>query len=168
MTVFQMAQSLQQRGTLPGVQVTKLAMTSASSWGERDLSNLRSRSVPTFDAAWDLSGPLTLAVALEGELNTKLRADTDHTDRSARIVVFGDSDFANNQLLSMQGNADLFLNAAAWAVDEGTQISIRPKERGYRPITLSVNEGQWIKMLSMVFIPGLPVLVGLIVWWRRR
>ena len=68
----------------------------------------------------------------------------------------------------MQGNADLILNAAAWAVDEGTQISIRPKERGYRPITLSVNEGQWIKMLSMVFIPGLPVLVGLIVWWRRR
>jgi ABC-type uncharacterized transport system involved in gliding motility auxiliary subunit len=168
MTVFQIAQSLGQRGTVPGVTHTKLAMTSRTSWGETDLSSLKSRSVPSFDPATDLQGPLTLAVALEGELNTKLRAKTDHSNRSARIVVFGDSDFANNQLLSMQGNADLFLNAVSWAVDEGSRISIRPKTRGYRPLTLSVSEGQWIKLFSMLFIPGVPVILGLLVWWRRR
>ena len=168
MTVFQIAQSLGQRGTLPGVQHTKLAMTSTSSWGESDLSSMQNRSVPEFDAATDSRGPLTLVAALEGELNSGRREDTDHSNRDARIVVFGDSDFANNQLLSMQGNADLFLNAVNWALDEGTRISIRPKERGYRPLTLSVSEGQWIKILSLVVIPGVPVLVGLLVWWRRR
>ena len=68
----------------------------------------------------------------------------------------------------MQGNADLFLNAVSWAVDEGARISIRPKTRGYRPLTLSVSEGQWIKLFSMLFIPGVPVILGLLVWWRRR
>jgi ABC-type uncharacterized transport system involved in gliding motility auxiliary subunit len=168
MTVFQIAQSLGQRGTIPGVSHTRLAMTSASSWGETDLSILRSRAVPEYDSATDLSGPLALAVALEGELNAKRRDDGDHSNRIARIVVFGDSDFANNQLLSMQGNADLFLNAVGWALDEGARISIRPKERGYRPLTLSEREGQWIKLLSMMFIPGVPVILGLLVWWRRR
>ena len=168
MTVFQIAQSLGQRGTVPGIIRTNLAMTSRSSWGEMDLSSLQSGSIPTFDAATDLQGPLTLAVALEGELNPKLRAQGDNSNRSARIVIFGDSDFANNQLLSMQGNADLFLNAVNWAIDEGVRISIRTKERGYRPLTLSVSQGQWIKLFSLVFIPGVPVIIGLLVWWRRR
>lgn len=168
MTVFQIAQSIGQRGTVPGLEHTKLALTSASSWGERDLNSLRTRARPTFDSATDLRGPLALAVAIEGELNPKLREKSDHSNRDTRLVVFGDSDFANNQLLSMQGNADLFLNAVSWALDEGSRISIRPKERGYRPLTLSESEGQWIKVLSMVVIPGVPVLLGLLVWWRRR
>ena len=168
MTVFQIAQSLGQRGTVPGVTHTKLALTSNSSWGETDLTSLQSRSIPTYDSATDLKGPLTLAVALEGELNPKLRAKTDHSDRSARLVIFGDSDFANNQLLSMQGNSDLFLNAVNWTLDEGARISIRAKERGYRPLTLSVSEGHWIKLMSLLFIPGVPVVLGLLVWWRRR
>jgi ABC-type uncharacterized transport system involved in gliding motility auxiliary subunit len=168
MTVFQIAQSIGQRGTLPGVKNTKLAMTSTSSWGDQDLSSLRSSGKPEFDALMDREGPLALAVALEGELNAKLRDDTDHSNRDARIVIFGDSDFANNQLLSMQGNADLFLNAASWALAEGTKISIRPKERGYRPLTLSVSQSQWIKFLSLMFIPGIPVVLGMLVWWRRR
>jgi ABC-type uncharacterized transport system involved in gliding motility auxiliary subunit len=168
MTVFQIAQSLSQRGTLPGVKHTKLAISSSSSWGDADLQGLTSSQPPAFDPATDLRGPLTLAIAIEGELNPKLRESTDHTNRDSRLVVFGDSDFANNQLLSMQGNADLFLNAVSWALDEGAKISIRPKERGYRPLTLSASEGQWIKILSLLIIPGVPVLIGLLVWWRRR
>ncbi|HAA74081.1 TPA: hypothetical protein DCE37_03040 [Candidatus Latescibacteria bacterium] len=168
MTVFQFAQSLGRRGTVPNMKHTKLAMTTSSSWGETDLSILGKPGKPEYDPATDTTGPLTLAVALEGELNTRLREKTDHSNRNARIVIFGDSDFANNQLLSMQGNADLFLNAVSWALDEGARISIRPKERGYRPITLSVDEGQWIKLLSLVFIPGIPVILGLLVWYRRR
>jgi ABC-type uncharacterized transport system involved in gliding motility auxiliary subunit len=168
MTVFQIAQSLGQRGTLPGVKHTKLATTSSSSWGDADLQGLTSSQPPAFNPETDLRGPLTLAIAIEGELKPKLRESSDHSIRDARLVVFGDSDFANNQLLSMQGNADLFLNAVSWALDEGAKISIRPKERGYRPLTLSASEGHWIKILSLLIIPGVPVLIGLLVWWRRR
>lgn len=168
MTVFQIAQSIGQRGTVPGVSHTRLALTSRSSWGETDLSSLQTRKEPAFDPATDLRGPLALAVAIEGELNPRLREKADHSNRDARIVVFGDSDFANNQLLSMQGNADLFMNAVSWALDEGARISIRAKERGYRPLTLSESEASWIKILSLVVIPGIPVVLGLLVWWRRR
>ncbi len=169
MTVYQIAQSMRPRGTLPGVTYTPLARTSPASWGEADLSWLTDGSErPSFDPARDHRGPLTLAAALQGELNIRLRERGDHSNREARIVVFGDSDFVNNQLLHVQGNADLFLNAVSWLLEEGQMISIRPKQRGFRPITLTQSEGQWIKWLSMVGVPGVPVVLGLLVWWRRR
>ena len=45
-----------------------------------------------------------------------------------RVVAVGDSDFASNALLGIQGNQDFFLNAVAWLAEDADIISIRPKE----------------------------------------
>jgi ABC-type uncharacterized transport system involved in gliding motility auxiliary subunit len=164
MTVYPVAQSVRAGGTLPGVTFTPLAMTSPASWGETDFSERPAR----FDPSRDHPGPHALAAAVEGELNIRLRGRDDHSNRKARIVVFGDSDFANNQMLSVQGNADLFMNAVSWLLEEDQMITIRAKERGFRPVSLTQQEGEWIKWLSTVLVPGVPVLAGLLVWWRRR
>ena len=45
-----------------------------------------------------------------------------------RVVVVGDSDFASNGVLGIQGNRDLFMNMVGWLSQQENLISIRPKE----------------------------------------
>ena len=42
-----------------------------------------------------------------------------HLIRAARLVVFGDSEFANNNLFPVQGNGNLFLNTVSWLAEGG-------------------------------------------------
>jgi hypothetical protein len=44
-----------------------------------------------------------------------------------KVVVFGDSDFASNQLVDQLTNKDLLLNTIAWMVGEGDQLAVRAK-----------------------------------------
>src|SRR5262249_10920358 len=52
----------------------------------------------------------------------------DASTREARVVVFGDSDFATNTLLAVQANQDLFLNTVAWLAQDPDLISIHARE----------------------------------------
>jgi len=167
-TVFLIARTIQAAGTVPGVDVTELAMTSAASWGEVDLSTLNSGKQPRFDEGKDARGPLSLAMAVTAPPRTREVQDRPGSRAKTQLVVFGDSDFANNQLISEAGNADLLLNAVSWLVEEGRLIAIRPKERGYRPVRLTEGEGTRLKWLSLLIIPAIPVVAGVLVWWRRR
>ena len=45
----------------------------------------------------------------------------------ARIVAFGDSDFASNRHLRTLYNLDLVLNAIHWALEREPDITLRPK-----------------------------------------
>lgn len=38
--------------------------------------------------------------------------------KSAKLVVFGDVDFASNAYLNLSGNSDLFLNTVSWLAEE--------------------------------------------------
>ena len=44
------------------------------------------------------------------------------------MVVIGDSDFAANSVLGVQGNRDLFLNTVNWLAQQENLIAIRPRE----------------------------------------
>jgi hypothetical protein len=46
------------------------------------------------------------------------------------VVAIGDSDFAANSVLGIQGNRDLFLNALNWVAQNENLIAIRPREAG--------------------------------------
>ena len=46
---------------------------------------------------------------------------------TARLVVFGNAGFANNQFIGQYFNRDLLLNTVSWLVGEEELISIRPR-----------------------------------------
>ena len=54
--------------------------------------------------------------------------------------MFGDSDFAANALLGIQGNRDLFMNTVGWLSQQENLISIRPKEADDRRLTLTATQ----------------------------
>ncbi len=144
-----------------GFNVLALAKTSPSSWAEADY---KSETVK-FDKDKDTMGPVSVAVTAEVTLGKK---EGDEKARTARMVVFGDSDFACNQFLPLSGNRDLFLNTVNWLAKEEDLISIRPREQESSPISLSRREGVNIFIISVVLYPIALLAIGLIVWYRRR
>jgi ABC-type uncharacterized transport system involved in gliding motility auxiliary subunit len=110
-----------------------------------------------FDSKTDKSGPLTLGVAAN-------RNDEKH----GRVVVIGDSDFAANQAISQASNGDLFYNTINWLSADENLISIRPKSATNRHVSLTESQAVGLKWLDLFFLPGIVILSGIYVWWKRR
>jgi ABC-type uncharacterized transport system involved in gliding motility auxiliary subunit len=83
-------------------------------------------------------------------------------------VVVGDSDFAANAMIGIQGNADMFVNMTNWLTRQEDLIAIRPRGEGDQRITLTVVQLRALGWFSVVVVPAIVVLSGLRVWWRRR
>lgn len=98
-------------------------------------------------------------------------ADAEQADDGpveARLAVFGDSDFAANGTLGIQGNRDLALNAVNWLTEQENLIAIRPREPEDRRITLTADQQFRVQVASLLLIPGLIFGAGVLTWWRRR
>ena len=86
----------------------------------------------------------------------------------AKFVIFGDSDFVKNFFYSSDDNRDLFLNAVNWLAEDYELISIRPKRFPFRRLVINTSEADVIKWSSWFLPPSVMVILGTIVWWRRR
>jgi len=156
------------------VETIRLALTGESSWAETDLDTLRKGSA-SFDKNEDMRGPIPVAVVSTVEIDKEKKKENKNKEEGdklasihARIVVFGDSDFASNGYLNLSGNRDLFLNTLSWLAEEEDLISIRPKKRENAPVVLSYTQGRIIFWSSVVLLPGVVLVIGVIVFRRRR
>lgn len=104
------------------------------------------------------AGPLSLGVA----------ASRQSGDKSARLVVIGNSSFAEDQWLGLQRNGDLFFNTIDWLAQDENLISIRPKPPTARRITLTESQMVGLRWFELLFLPGFVILVGVSIWWKRR
>ena len=68
-------------------------------------------------------------------------ADADAPKPETRLVVVGDSDFARNRAIGIQGNREIFLNMANWLAQQEDLIAIRPADPANRPITMTAESG---------------------------
>jgi ABC-type uncharacterized transport system involved in gliding motility auxiliary subunit len=108
----------------------------------------------------NIKGPLLIAAA--GTYNT------GKENSQGRFVVVGSSSWAANSFIGFNGNRDLALNAINWLASDEDLISIRPKDREDRRITLTQNQMRWIKISSQFLLPLIVIVGGVSVWWRRR
>lgn len=105
-------------------------------------------------------GPLTLAAA--GSYRT------GKENEQGRFVVVGSSDWVANGFLPFNGNRDLAMNAVNWLASDEELISIRPKDRDDRRITMTRSQLNWLGITSLGVLPLGIVVAGVWVWWRRR
>ena len=151
-TFFPLARSL--KGESKGeITVTNLLMTSEASFGETDLKGDKAE----FTEGKDTKGPLTLGVAASKKVGAK----------EARLVVFGDSDFATTPYQRQSANGDLFVNAVNWLAQEEDLISIRPKSQTNRDVQLSAIEQNILFWLTLILPLGV-IGAGIQIWWKRR
>src|SRR6185369_3965590 len=85
-----------------------------------------------------------------------------------RIVVIGDSDFASNAAVGIQGNSDLFVNINNWLAQQEDLISIHPRDEGDRRISLTADQQRRLAWMSLLLLPGLVLGSGVWAWSRRR
>ena len=105
-------------------------------------------------------GPLTIAVA--GSYRT------GKENSEGRFVVVGSSMWAANSFISFNGNRDLAMNTINWLASDEDLISIRPKYRDDRRITMTRSQLNWVGITSLGLLPLGIVIAGVTVWWRRR
>jgi gliding motility-associatede transport system auxiliary component len=141
------------------ISYLSLVQTSDQSWGAADLQAVANGfSTGRFPAlgAKDAKGPLTVAVQAE------------NSQTKARLIVFGCSSFAINAMSRQPGNLDLFLNAANWLAEQESQITIRAKPFETRQLIPSVRMTIQVLGISVILMPLAVLVVGAIVWWKRR
>ena len=108
----------------------------------------------------NIKGPLLIAAA--GTYNT------GKENSQGRFVVIGSSTWAANSFINFNGNRDLALNAINWLASDEDLISIRPKDREDRRITLTKSQMNALTISSQILLPLLVIVGGVSVWWRRR
>ena len=178
MSIFPVVRSVRVAKELPeGISAQALVSTSQQSWAETDLKALQ-EGRSTFDADSDRQGPVsiaavaTMAVQKQGDEASKTTSGADQPPAlsgPARLVVFGDSEFANNNFFTLQGNGDLFLNTVSWLAEEEDLIAIRPREGGGSgPVVLTAAQQPLIFWLPVIVLPLAVFAVGAMVFTTRR
>jgi ABC-type uncharacterized transport system involved in gliding motility auxiliary subunit len=145
--------------------------TSPRSWAETDIKGLVANGQVALDEAkGDKKGPVSIAGAVSAAVTAPdaKAADANAPKPETRVAVIGDSDFAANSGLGIQGNRDLFMNIVGWLSQQENLISIRPKEADDRRITLTATQQSNIIWLSLLIIPACIFGTGVYTWWRRR
>lgn len=155
-TFFPIVRSLEYTTTAPNLSTTMLVETGGQAWGETNIASLNDPAGPTPDAG-DATGPLVVGVAVE------------NTQTKARVVVFGDLDFASDIVANEFANSSLFVNSINWATRDDTLIKLTqrtPPPRSLRVI--DALTGNMILFVTVLALPALVLIAGGIVWFRRR
>jgi ABC-type uncharacterized transport system involved in gliding motility auxiliary subunit len=162
-TIFPTARSITADTTASQAFILDMVLTSQQSWAETDLEALSSTDQTSEgpqiqpDEGVDLIGPVTIAAVV------------DDSTSQARLVVFGDSQFASDAFFDQYGNGDLFVNSIDWAAEQEELINLTPKDDVSR---LLVPPGRYtmnLVLLGSVFIlPGSILVAGIVVWIQRR
>jgi len=172
LTAFPLARSVTViNGGVNGHSAQTIVETSPRSWAESDIKGLLTTGQVTLDESkGDKKGPVSIAGAVNASPATAAtpKPGDDAPKPETRVVVFGDSDFAANATLSIQGNRDLFMNIVGWLSQQENLISIRPKEADDRRLTMTSAQQTNIMWLALLIIPGAIFGSGFYSWWRRR
>ncbi len=131
--------------------VTKLLNTSEKSYGK---VNLKSENQAKEEG--DLEGPLCIC------------AISEHNEKKGKILVVGS---AESQSLVEEGsflNGDFYLNAVSYLTGGKTDTGIRAKKISPETMVMTAQEKIIINIVLQYVVPILIILIGLVVWLKRR
>jgi len=167
-TFFPLARSVRfDKAKEKDLDYRSLLQTGPSSWATTDLIQ---QGQYQFDPKRDEKGPIVLAavVTVKGADSEKSESEAEKKTKKARLIVFGDSDFASNVYFKSVGNGDLFLNAVSWLARYPELISIRPKEAKAGTLLLTSTQGKVLFYLPVVVLPLILLVAGVSIWQRRK
>lgn len=146
-----------------GFQVQKLFVTTKTGGSQTDHYNVMPDQ--RINVSQDQLGEKIVAVSLMGSM-----AEDHSTEKKARMIVIGDSDFLTGQFAeNSPGNIIFGLNAIDWLTQEELLAGIRTKSIGPGRLLFSnITQVGILKYSNFLFIIAVPGTVGLIHLLRRR
>ncbi len=85
-----------------------------------------------------------------------------------RIAIIGSGGFATNEYLNYLGNQRLITNTINWLLEEEARLDLEPVTYELPVINLTNRQLRNTFIISSLLIPGLFVIAGFFVWFRRR
>ena len=194
LTAYPLARSVSAASGRPDGRVAQpFIETGPRSWQETDIDSLATGQVELDEEAGDRPGPVAIGMAVSAPAPMPADAgdggngaEDDEADGAAaddepgsddgddpappetRLAVIGDSDFASNAVVGIQGNRDLFLNTVNWLARQENLISIRAREPEDRRLTLTAGAQRRVFWLSVLLLPAAILGVGVYTWLSRR
>lgn len=136
-----------------------LAMTPEIYWGEKDYRS----DTASFDEGRDTAGPLTLAAAID----TGRVEGGEVALQGTKIVAIGGGSFLINQLIG-GAQLDFFLNAFNWLLGKESSLGIAPKAPQEFRVALDDGQKQKLAGIVLIAIPLAGMVLGVLIWLRRR
>lgn len=159
-TLYAEVRSVKPLASNPDLKAVTLVQTSSLGWGETNMLDETFR----YDEGRDMKGPIPFAVAVEANAEKA----GDKPIKNVRLVVMGDSDFIDNAQITNLSNANFFLNIVNWLTSRERLIAIGPKMPEQTRVRLNAAQMNNIFWFSVVILPVLGLVLGVVVWWRRR
>jgi ABC-2 type transport system permease protein len=105
-------------------------------------------------------GPFVLAAAVE-------KAGPSD-EKAARSVVVGNALFVTEQFFHVLGNSSFFVSSVNWAVGDDQAVAIPPKPPVVNRVEMNEPTARFIALLSVFVLPAAVLIIGGVVWWKRR
>jgi ABC-type uncharacterized transport system involved in gliding motility auxiliary subunit len=143
-----------------------LAWTTPDAWM---VQNYDPSKTPTFDAATETAQVWTIGVFITpSEILDSQGKSTGTYNPGPNIVVFGDSDFISDTNFYSGNNGDLFVYIVK-ALGAGTEIMpLDRKVLTTRRLVISPEATTFLNVSSIALLPAIVLIIGAIMWWRRR
>lgn len=188
--VFPYASSVELTGPLQSGRPEKgklwrLAASSKGSWKHTGFFILNPKMDFSESRDKGAKGPFALGYAYEGPLKSAFApaaavsspdGSPSESKKPVRLVVIGDSDFANDEYVQLarflpfyQAGAQLLFNAISWTIEDEALTPLRAKTLSPRPITISSDtKAMALQWANIVGLPMAFCLFGLVRWRIRR
>jgi ABC-type uncharacterized transport system len=146
------------------VRLQPLVQAEKGYWAEADY-NSGDQAKFQEDALRNGDAIHTIAVSIEkgGSADERVQAN------SSRMVVVSNATFIQDVAINQDQQAlDFISGAVNWLLNREQLIGIAPKVSQTLIFSLDQNALRNLRWLILLFMPLVPAVLGLVVWWRRR
>jgi hypothetical protein len=139
-----------------------LLMTGEQAWLETSPLDSEVR----FDSDADLTGPITIGVALTRNLDHI--SNSFNTDKEQRIVVIGDGDFLSNTYLENSGNLELGTRIMSWLSFQDNLIEVPVRTVSDTQLTVPPYFIGAIGIFFLIVMPLASISMAASLWRKKR
>lgn len=144
------------------IRLRPLVQAAEEFWGETNYAPNQPQGVH-YDDGIDNGQPLTVAASADRD-----GVDDDRVEvQTSKLIVVGSSQFAFDASATPQG-LDFILSSVNSLLDRGKLSGVTAKSVTHFALNLTDDQLGRIALFSMVILPALSGILGLLVWWRRR
>ncbi len=139
-----------------------LMIAASGFWGETDY---RDEDV-SYNPALDQGQPEPVYTAAAVEKG--VAGDATRQQGTSRLVVVGNANLISPAGQTSQVAADFTMASLNWVMNREALVGISPRRPTVFTLSVPADQVALLQTLVILILPGLALITGAFVWWRRR